>query len=460
MKRNARRHGALAGQRGAISVLIAISMVALLAFVAVGVDIGYLVYSQKRLQAATDAAALAGAMDLWNDSWQTASGDAQAYAAGQSATTSNALPGNVTVTSTTISGLKLSSVALPYAQAVSGYNGIQVTQQATVPTFFARVFGVKSLTISATSKAGAGGGAQAAQYNVVIILDTTHSMNDTDSNCTNSQGTALSRIACAKAGALKLLTGLTNAGDNVGLMTFPPISPSSSSYSFSCSSTEPGVVSTANNGYSAVAPGAASSAAVPTYQLSPLGSGFLSSNGDANTSSGLVQALGGGSCGGLAAPGGLGTFYAQAIAAAQATLPANPTGQNAIILLSDGDATSTTTQLGTTYGSATLNGKANPNYVYGSECQAAIDAATTAKAAGTLIYTVAYIGGETSSATCSDGSDSLTPCNTMEAIATSSAYFYSDTCTNATGGTAGLSSIFGQIAYSLTKSRLLPPSAT
>jgi hypothetical protein len=431
-----------------------------LAFVAVGVDVGYLVYSQKRLQAATDAAALAGAMDLWTSTWSTAQADAQAYAAGQSATTSNTLPGNVTVTNTAITGLTLSSVTLPYAQAVSKFNGIQVTQTASVPTFFARVFGVNSLTISATSKAGAGGGAQAAQYNVMIILDTTHSMNDTDSNCKNSHGTALTRIACAKAGALQLLTGLTNAGDNVGLMTFPPISPTSSSYSFSCSTSEPNVVQTTNNGYSAVAPGAASSAAVPTYQISSVGSGFLSSGGQANTSSGLVQALGGGSCGGLSAPGGLGTFYAQAIATAQASLPANPNGQNAIILLSDGDASSTTTQLGTTYGSSTLNGKANPNYVYGSECQAAINAAASAKSSNTLIYTVAYIGGESASATCSDGSDNLTPCGTMQAIATSTAYFYSDTCTNATGGTASLSSIFSQIAYSLTKSRLLPPSAT
>ena len=78
-----------------------------------------------------------------------------------------------------VQGLKLTSVTLPYAQAVSTYNGIQVTQQATVPTFFARALGIRSATISATSKAGAGGGSQAAQYNVMIILDTTASMNST-----------------------------------------------------------------------------------------------------------------------------------------------------------------------------------------------------------------------------------------------------------------------------------------
>ncbi len=150
-------------------------------------------------------------LDLWTQSWTTASADAQNYAAGQTTSTSNALPGNVTVTSTSIQGLKLASVTLPYAQAVSGYNGIQVTQQASVPTFFARAIGINSSTITATSKAAAGGGTQAAQYNVMIILDTTASMNTTDSNCKNSKGVAQTREACAKAGALQLLTGLSNA---------------------------------------------------------------------------------------------------------------------------------------------------------------------------------------------------------------------------------------------------------
>ncbi|SIO68181.1 vWA domain-containing protein [Paraburkholderia phenazinium] len=445
MNKTLARHRARAGQRGSVSVIVALSLIALLAFTAVAVDVGYLMFSQRRLQAATDAAALAGAMDLWTKSWATASGNAQNYAAGQTASTSNTLPGNVTVTSTSIQGLKLASVTLPYAQAVSGYNGIQVTQQASVPTFFARAIGIKSSTISATSKAGAGGGTQAAQYNVMIILDTTASMNTTDSNCKNAKGVAQTRENCAKAGALQLLTGLTNAGDNVGLMVFPPMS---STYNFSCSKTQPGTGSS----YSAIASGASSTLA--GYQIASPSSGFLSSSGSANTSSGVVQALGGGSCGGLSAIGGLGTFYGDAITQAQSALSTlsasqNPAGQNVIVLLSDGDATSSKAQLGSTFSST-----------YNQECQTAINDAGAAKTAGTLIYTVAYIGGESASSTCSDGSDSLSPCATMASIATSSAYFYSDTCSNATGGTASLSTIFGQITYTLTKPRLIPGGAT
>jgi hypothetical protein len=277
----------------------------------------------------------------------------------------------------------------------------------------------------------------------MIILDTTRSMSTTtDSNCLNSKGVALTRLQCAEAGALKLLTGLTNAGDKVGLMAFPP--QTSSTYNFSCSGSSPSIASSY-------------SASGASYQIASASSGYLGSNQQANTSSAIVQALGGGSCGGMPAPGGLGTFYAQAITAAQTSLAAtaateSPPGQNVIILLSDGIATSTTNQLGSTYSST-----------YGSECQAAITAAANIKSStGTLIYTVAYLGGEAASApSCGDGSnDKLTACYTMASIATNSSYFYSDTCANAAGGTNSLNTLFGQIAYSLTKPRLIPLSAS
>jgi len=418
-------------------------MVVLLGFAALGVDYGYLAYSQRRLQSATDAAALAGAVDLWTQSWDTVASDAQAFAAGRN----NSLPAGVVAASAVVTGLKLASVTLPYSQAASGNNGIQVTQQATVPLYFARVFGKTQQTISATSTAGVGGGAEQARYNVMIVLDATRSMaTTTDSNCKDSKSNSLTRLQCAQAGALKLLTGLTNAGDNVGLMAFPP--QTSSSYNFSCSGKSPTVASSY-------------SASGLSYQVSAPGTGYLGTNGQVSTTSGIVQALGGGNCSGMPAPGGLGTFYAQAITAAQTSLQStsstqNPAGQNVIILLSDGIASSTASQLGSTY-----------NSKYGSECQAAIDAASAVKTgSGTLIYTVAYLGGEASAApSCDDGSggldskNKLTACGTMLAIASGSSYFYSDTCSNAAGGTNSLNALFSQIAYSLTKPRLIPQTA-
>jgi Flp pilus assembly protein TadG len=431
------RH-ARARQRGAVAIIVAVSLVALMGFVAIAVDVGNLFYSQRQLQAATDAAALAGAVDLWSNTWTTAQTDAKAYSASQG----NSLTSNVSVTSTTVTGLQLSSVALPYAQATSGYNGIQVTQQASVPTYFAQIFGIKSVPISATSKAAAGGAGHPAQYNVVIIIDTTRSMSTTtDSNCNN-----LTRLQCAKNGALTLLQGLTNAGDNVELMSFPP-QQSSSTFNFTCSGASPQIASSYSQ-----------SSASYQYTSANTGSGssgYLNSNGTTNSSSTLVQALGGGSCGGLPGPGGLGTFYAQAIAQANAALATmsagqSPPAQNAIVLLSDGIATSSTTQLGSTYSS-----------LYGSECQAAINTASTVKGTGTTIYTVAYLGGEgDNTPQCGDGSDPLMACNVMESIASSAQDFFSDTCTNAAGKTATLTQLFTEIAYSLTKPRLIPLSAT
>jgi uncharacterized membrane protein len=128
MRKDLRLRGAPANQRGAVTVVVAVSMVVLLGFAALAVDYGYLAYSQRRLQSATDAAALAGAVDLWTQSWTTVVTNAQAFTAGQG----NTMPGGVSPASATITGLTLSSVTLPYKQAVSGYNGIKVTQQATV----------------------------------------------------------------------------------------------------------------------------------------------------------------------------------------------------------------------------------------------------------------------------------------------------------------------------------------
>ncbi|WP_199031518.1 pilus assembly protein TadG-related protein [Ralstonia sp. ASV6] len=444
MKRSTIKRLAARRQQGAIGIMAAFSMILLIAIAGLAIDAGYLFYCQKRLQAATDAAALAGAADLWTSSFTTAQANAMAYTAGKG---KNAMPSGVTVSGATITGLQLTNAQLPASGAVSKYNAIQVVQQAIVPLTFAGVFGFKSLAIAASSKAAAGGAGSPAKYNVMIVLDTTASMNNTDSNCPSASKKSLTRLQCAQQAALLLLQNLTNAGDNVGLMVFPPLAGSSKDTDFSCGSGQQGIASS----YSAVGTGVVTSGA--TYQVTGPGSGYLK-NGALNTGSSIVQALGGGSCSGIPAIGGLGTFYAQAIASAQAALQnmsqgQSPPGQNVIILLSDGDATSSQSQLGNTYKST-----------YGQECRAAVTSATTARQTGTLIYTVAYIGGGSTSASCSDGGSDLTPCTTMQQIASGPSYFFSDTCPNAAGGSINLNAAFSAISYSLTKPRLVPQNAT
>ena len=116
----------------------------------------------------------------------------------------------------------------------------------------------------------------------------------------------------------------------------------------------------------------------PAYLILPLQSDYRVSD-----TAGAEQRLGrlqhremvrrrGGTCSGVGTPGGQGTFYAGAIDEAQAYLTANSVAnvQNIIILLSDGDATASSTQMG---GSVT-------HYSATAECQQAVTSATNAKA--------------------------------------------------------------------------------
>ena len=100
------------------------------------------------------------------------------------------------------------------------------------------------------------------------------------------------------------------------------------------------------------------------------------------------------------------------------------------------------------------------------ECHQAVTAAAAAAAAGTRVYAVAY-GAEASGCT-TDTSPAITPCQTMQQIASSPAYFFSDY--TATGGTSscisasqpvtGLNQIFQVIVTDLTEVKLIPNNTT
>ena len=158
--------------------------------------------------------------------------------------------------------------------------------------------------------------------------------------------------------------------------------------------------------------------------------------------------------------GGEGTYYAGAIYAAQASLvaekTANPGSQNVMVIISDGDAGTTSTDLP---GASTTTG------TYPStkkQCAQAVTAAQAAVKAGTRVVTVAY-GAESSGCTY-DTSPAITPCQTMEDMASDSQDFYSDytaaggdsSCVSASQPTTSLNQIFTDIATSLSVPRLIP----
>ncbi len=514
----------LGQQHGQVLPWVAFMMVLFLGMSAFVLDVGHAFYCKRELQAATDAAALAGAQSIKKGSPTATVVAFSAEASGQN--TYGSLPnvslvpgypkyaclGNITkascVTTTDASGNSVQA------------NAIQVQEQANIPTFFARVFGIEQLAISATSTAAIVG-AKNQITNLAIVLDTTASMQTVDSNCSSSGGSA-ERIVCAEQGVQILMQELSpcntalgcgafsngiaaNALDQVAIFTFPNVTVGSAQDDFNCSGSNPSipVYSLPTIGTSSYPPsqsGTPSSSA--TYEVTPFLSDYKSSDSTKalNTASNLAMATGAGvnssgkSCSGMQAPGGDGTYYAGVIYAAQAALTAqaasertidssaNP--QNVMIVLTDGEANAKSSKMATSEANGTalattsawpVGGGATSSITnYPSafdQCQQAVAASNYAKSLGTQIYAIAY-GSESSGCTTdtSGPQPNITPCTVMSEIASTNTattvYFYSDykqsgsssTCISPGSPLTDISSIFGQIGGNFLTVKLIPES--
>jgi len=290
---------------------------------------------------------------------------------------------------------------------------------------------------------------------VMIILDTTALMNDGDPSCSGA-----TRITCALLGVQTLLGGngnpygllpcsqtcgtvingnVANPIDEVGMMVFPGLTNASQAqYDYSCSSYPQPAIAAYN--------------ASPVYQVIPPSSDYrISATATTlSASSYLAKAAAAPGCTpGIQAIGGFGTYYADAITAAQTALAANgrPTIQKVIILLTDGDANASSSNM--------------PSAKKNNQCHEAITAATAATAAGTWVYSIAYGASTDASGSCSTDSPAISACSTMQQIASDTTKFYSD----ATGSGACISAahpsytdlqtIFKDIVFSTTNVRLL-----
>ncbi len=379
------------------------------------------------------------------------------------------------------------------------------------------MFGLANFKLTAVSTAAFNGGAS-APWNIAIVLDTTASMGDSDSGkqCSGTQ------ISCALTGVRDLLLLLdpcalqtacstsTPAVDSVALFVFPAMSIATdqgdygsyktssgkTTFTAGCPVTSPTSVpytfpSNTGTGLTEQIP-----STLGTYEVIPFTNNYRTSDSATtlNTAADIVIAAGGSGCTGITAPGGEGTYYAQVIYAAQAALvaqqTANPGSQNAMIILSDGNATSSGSQLAVSSGGGTLNGTgsgSNKNsYTYPSalgECGQAVQAANYAATSSTYnnpgfytrVYTIGY-GSPTSgcttdatySATVAGGGGNWaagdSPCKAIAAMASNPAYFYSDDAdgcasTNGTNYTQ-LTQIFQAIAATFSTPRLVPNTTT
>jgi Flp pilus assembly protein TadG len=467
------------------------------------VDVGYMYLCQRELQISTDAAAMAAAAKLPNASAASSNGLNFGSEPGKfNAYPTLNTPIAVADTSTTVTPGCVAMTGVPECGTDVEANAVKVTQTTTVPTFFLRALsalGVKTLAsvnLSAISTATMTG-SQRGPYNVALVLDTTASMqqNDGGDNCNGT------KAQCAEQGAQILLSELspclsgqtscgtatngnvTNAVDEVSLFTFPAqTAGTQTANDQGCSSKTPSVIAYPDSNQLGSLTSLPSSTTLNTlvseYQVAPLSSNYRSSDstsgssplsvatkGVSSTSPSIVNAVGGNSyfggtgCTGMQAKGGESTFYAGAIFTAQQYLAANarPNATNVIVLLSDGDAN------GGNMSASAKNLNSNGTYPSANDqCQQAIDVASAAKAAGTIIYTVGY---GVAKGGCSTDAGAVSACSALEQISSGDSHFFVDTSSTSCSGASTvemdgkkntLSGIFSAIVNNLTHPRLVP----
>jgi hypothetical protein len=367
------------------------------------IEAGHVYYSYERLVASTNAAAVAAgqAMPDIGTSASPAAGtayynlykyssDASSSPAGLNVNTllSN---GSISMTfacsSTVSTSLNVGCQAPTSGSCGSGLttcNVLKVTQTGTVNLWFGGLLGVPTMHLTAISYAAMRGGSD-TPYNIAVIIDTTASMT-ASAPSGDGCGTGATQVGCAVSGLKTMLQimdpcplnqtcpGNANYVDGVALFTFPAISVATEIKSgntvqtgpyddTTCPTSNPPIVpyafinasttsqnlalpsSTAGTSYSSNYAG--------TYQVMAFDDGYRANDnaGTLDSGDGLSSAVGyetSGSCSGLQAPGGEGTYYAQVIRAAQASLASQqtsfPGSKNIMIILSDGNATACNTQ--------------------------------------------------------------------------------------------------------------------
>jgi Flp pilus assembly protein TadG len=420
-------------QSGALAMIVGVSIAALVGVSALVIDGGNVINAQRMLQASSSSAALAAAADVGSATNPVTTATLYSSVAGSKNAHDNLTGVTITTTLKCFTSTGVTCSGSPLA------NGVVVTQQATVPTFIGSVLGMSSVNISATATAGSKGG-KSKFLDVMLVLDTTASMNDNDSGC------GVTKLNCALTGIRSLLSSFWPTVDQVGLMVFPPLTNSTqASNDYDCNGTTPSIVPYGGSG---------------VYQIIPLVTDYRTSNtAPLNTASNIVKAARGGASGctqGITAVGGEGTYYADAITAAQAALVTTGRAnvQRVIILLSDGDASAN-------WDPVPSRSQISTSAKGTNECKAAIAAALAAKTAtpATWVYSIAY--GASSSGCSTDTSPSISPCATMQQIASDPTKFFSSnaSCSSSQSITQ-LNQIFKNIGTDLTSGRLLSNNAT
>ncbi len=324
-------------ESGQVIVFVVLAFVVLVGMVGITIDIGYAYKTQRDLQSAADAAALAGAQELPDVTAATA----MATQYGASSSGGNKIwkvPVTENVTTSCVT-------SIPGCNPV---NTVAVNETANVPTFFAKVFGLSSFTVHVKATACSPCGSK--PVDVMLVLDRTGSMCQDSSGANDPACTDLNN---AKAG---IKTFLSNFDPNiawVGLAVLPP----ATSVTNRCAAPVTGNY----NSLSAA------------YTIVPMSNDYKNADGSLNNSSNFISTL---NC----VQGAGNTAYANAIEAAQAELDKDgrPKVPDVIVFMSDGAANT-----GPTYYATNSPYRTQP-------CHQGITSSGLEQAKGTTVYSIGY----------------------------------------------------------------------
>jgi hypothetical protein len=321
-------------------------MFTILIFAGLLIDLGNAYRVQQALQASADASAAGGAGEL-TVTYPPIAANATAAAVRYGSQSGGENP---------ITGVPAANVTQRVTvdcQKQDGFNctsgepnTVTVDETAKVPTYLLGVLGFDTVTLKAHTQACSPCGG--LPLDVMIVLDRTGSMS------------ANNKLPKAKAGIMAFLNTMDPTVDHVGVAVLPP-APSPNA---ACTDVDP---------YFSGDPSGTYGLANPAYTVVPLSNAYASAVGQLNAGSPLVSTV---NC----VQAGGNTAYAEAIDAAYAELQADgrPDAQKAIVILSDGAANT-----GPSYLPSTSSYRTNP-------CGQGVTSAGTAKAAGVLVYSIAY----------------------------------------------------------------------
>jgi len=157
----------LKNERGQALVAVMITASTMMALAATSIETGHVYYAYQELVASTNASVLAGAEAMPNTT--TATTYVTTYSAQSNGMNETPMLTNVTATPTfKCFGTVSSTLNVPCVTstgASGGYNGLAVTQNATIPLWFGGLVGMSKMNVSYTAEAAMAGG-QNSPWNI------------------------------------------------------------------------------------------------------------------------------------------------------------------------------------------------------------------------------------------------------------------------------------------------------